>query len=448
MRKTALNAQKVLRRPSRGIFHTLARKQDGVAPRCCLGAICSRFGTQIALALGWASWRLTRVTADEPMLLFDVIITTPRRSRAIFSITCLSPVYGNFLQLLKVEIGGDSEMTNGAEASHERTAIDQNYHRGYEWWSMQQAKARNPDIKLYGLEWSAPGGSTGVSFRRTTSTTSFTGFRIRNPFTVGDRLHRRLERKWILRAWFESLKGALVANNLSTKVVAADAYQNLDVATDLKSDSAFNAAVDIVGIHYPCQNQSTTAEACPSCRTPWRSESRSGLARRAPARSTTAPSPWPARTIATISRQKSRPASTGRSSDSVVRESALRGGRRPALRQSAVVRIVRRPRRGRGEGTVRRRECRPVQFRRDGRAIASDATEGYAEIVADARTDRILGAQIIGRGAGELIAEVVAHMEYGGSAEDLGRTIHAHPTMSEAVKQVGSGVSKSAIHAI
>jgi len=70
------------------------------------------------------------------------------------------------------------------------------------------------------------------------------------------------------------------------------------------------------------------------------------------------------------------------------------------------------------------------------------------KVVADAKTDRILGAQILGRGAGEMIAEVVAHMEYGGSAEDLGRTIHAHPTMSEALKEAGLAVSKSAIHAI
>ena len=70
------------------------------------------------------------------------------------------------------------------------------------------------------------------------------------------------------------------------------------------------------------------------------------------------------------------------------------------------------------------------------------------KIIADAATDRILGAQILGRGAGELISEVVTHMEYGGSAEDLGRTIHAHPTMSEAVKEAGLAVSKSAIHAI
>lgn len=87
-------------------------------------------------------------------------------------------------------------------------------------------------------------------------------------------------------------------------------------------------------------------------------------------------------------------------------------------------------------------------FAANGRAIANDSTDGFVKIVADARTDRILGAQILGRGAGELIAEVVAHMEYGGSAEDLGRTIHAHPTLSEALKEAGLAVSKSAIHAV
>jgi dihydrolipoamide dehydrogenase len=87
-------------------------------------------------------------------------------------------------------------------------------------------------------------------------------------------------------------------------------------------------------------------------------------------------------------------------------------------------------------------------FAANGRAIASDGEEGYVKIVADAKTDRILGAQILGRGASELISEVVTHMEYGGSAEDLGRTIHAHPTLSEAVKEAGLAVSKSAIHAL
>ncbi|GAB5558517.1 MAG: dihydrolipoyl dehydrogenase [Synoicihabitans sp.] len=87
-------------------------------------------------------------------------------------------------------------------------------------------------------------------------------------------------------------------------------------------------------------------------------------------------------------------------------------------------------------------------FAANGRAIAADAVDGFVKIIADAETDKILGAQILGHNAGELISEVVTHMEYGGSAEDLGRTIHAHPTMSEAVKEAGLAVSKSAIHAL
>ncbi len=87
-------------------------------------------------------------------------------------------------------------------------------------------------------------------------------------------------------------------------------------------------------------------------------------------------------------------------------------------------------------------------FAANGRALANDTADGFVKIIADAKTDRILGAQIVGHGAGELISEVVTHMIYGGSAEDLGRTIHAHPTMSEAVKEAGLAVSKSAIHAM
>ena len=86
-------------------------------------------------------------------------------------------------------------------------------------------------------------------------------------------------------------------------------------------------------------------------------------------------------------------------------------------------------------------------FAANGRALAADATDGFVKIIADAKTDKILGAQILGRGAGELISEIVTHMEYGGSSEDLARTIHAHPTLSEAVKEAALAVSKRALHA-
>ncbi len=79
-------------------------------------------------------------------------------------------------------------------------------------------------------------------------------------------------------------------------------------------------------------------------------------------------------------------------------------------------------------------------FTANGRAIASDTTEGFAKIIADAKTDRVLGAHIVAANASELIAETVLLMEFGGSSEDLARTIHAHPTMSEAVKEAALAV--------
>jgi len=87
-------------------------------------------------------------------------------------------------------------------------------------------------------------------------------------------------------------------------------------------------------------------------------------------------------------------------------------------------------------------------FIANGRAIASDGTDGFVKVLADKKTDRLLGVQIIGKGSSEMIASAVAHMEYGGSAEDLGRTIHAHPTMSEAVKEAALAVDGNAIHSV
>jgi dihydrolipoamide dehydrogenase len=85
-------------------------------------------------------------------------------------------------------------------------------------------------------------------------------------------------------------------------------------------------------------------------------------------------------------------------------------------------------------------------FRANGRALANEDVEGLVKFVANAETDRILGASILSHAASELIAEIVAVMEFGGSSEDLGRTVHAHPTLSEAVKEAALAVEKHAIH--
>ena len=85
-------------------------------------------------------------------------------------------------------------------------------------------------------------------------------------------------------------------------------------------------------------------------------------------------------------------------------------------------------------------------FTANGRARAMRHSDGFVKILADAKDDHVLGVHIIGAGAGELIGEAVLLMEFGGSAEDLARTCHAHPTMSEAVKEAALGVDKRSIH--
>jgi dihydrolipoamide dehydrogenase len=85
-------------------------------------------------------------------------------------------------------------------------------------------------------------------------------------------------------------------------------------------------------------------------------------------------------------------------------------------------------------------------FTANGRARAMRHTEGFVKILADATSDRLLGGHIVGFGAGEMIHEIAVLMEFGGSAEDLARACHAHPTMSEAVKEAAMAVAKRAIH--
>jgi dihydrolipoamide dehydrogenase len=85
-------------------------------------------------------------------------------------------------------------------------------------------------------------------------------------------------------------------------------------------------------------------------------------------------------------------------------------------------------------------------FTANGRARANRATDGFVKVLADAATDKVLGVHILGVGAGDMIHEAAVLMEFGGSSEDLARTCHAHPTMSEAVKEAALAVDKRALH--
>jgi dihydrolipoamide dehydrogenase len=86
-------------------------------------------------------------------------------------------------------------------------------------------------------------------------------------------------------------------------------------------------------------------------------------------------------------------------------------------------------------------------FRANGRALAMDSPDGLVKILSDQVTDRLLGMHILGPWASDLIAEGVAVMEFGGSAEDIARTVHAHPTLAEVVKEAALDADGRAIHA-
>ena len=85
-------------------------------------------------------------------------------------------------------------------------------------------------------------------------------------------------------------------------------------------------------------------------------------------------------------------------------------------------------------------------FLANSRAKAINEPEGFVKILADTKTDKVLGVHIIGPHAGEMIAEMSVAMEFGASSEDIARTCHAHPTFSEAIKEAALSVDKRQIH--
>ncbi len=86
-------------------------------------------------------------------------------------------------------------------------------------------------------------------------------------------------------------------------------------------------------------------------------------------------------------------------------------------------------------------------FRANGRALAAESADGSVKILADEKSDKVLGVHILGPWASDLIAEAVSVMEFGGSAEDIARTVHAHPTLTEVVREAALDLDRRAIHA-
>jgi O-glycosyl hydrolase len=162
------------------------------------------------------------------------------------------PGYGADLQILKVEIGGDTNSTDGSESSHMHTASSVDCNTGYEWWLMEQAKALNPSIKLYGLAWGAPGWIGGGNFWSTDMINylvNWLGCAKQHGLTI-NYLGGWNERGYNI-AWYEQLRSTLNADGYSAlQIVGADS--DWSIASDIASNSAFASAVSIIGVHYPC----------------------------------------------------------------------------------------------------------------------------------------------------------------------------------------------------
>src|SRR5215472_15261905 len=172
------------------------------------------------------------------------------------------PGYGADLQILKAEIGGDTNSTDGSESSIEHASGLVNCNAGYEWWLMGQAKARNPNIKLYGLAWGAPGwvGSTFWTTNTINYIVAWLNCAASHGLTI-NYLGGWNERGYNI-SWYEQLRSALNAAGYSAvQIVGADS--DWTIANDLVSNSTFASSVQIVGAHYPCGYLSSET-SCPS----------------------------------------------------------------------------------------------------------------------------------------------------------------------------------------
>jgi O-glycosyl hydrolase len=181
-----------------------------------------------------------------------LLIDYPPAQRSQILDYLFRPNYGAAVQLLKLEIGGDANSTDGAEPSHQHVRGDINCAVGYEFWLGEQAVARNPAIKLVALPWAAPGWIGGGNFWSQDMIDydiSWLNCAKQHGLTISylggwnERGHDK--------TWYKNLRTALNANGYgSVQIVGDDSGWN--TADDMLSDSAFNAAVGVVGSHYPC----------------------------------------------------------------------------------------------------------------------------------------------------------------------------------------------------
>jgi len=176
----------------------------------------------------------------------------PQRSEVLDLL--FKPMHGAGFQHLKVEIGGDINSTDGCEPSHQREPDDLSFERGWEWWFMREARARNPQIYLDALAWGAPGWIGGGEF----FSEDMAGYLIR--FLEGARDVHELELDYIgiwnevgaPAPWVKGFRTQLDQSGFETvSLVAPDLPRTWWFVEQMAADPELMEAVDVVGVHYP-----------------------------------------------------------------------------------------------------------------------------------------------------------------------------------------------------
>lgn len=217
-----------------------------------------------------------RVSPDSPGLVFNgvgslsagassrLLVDYPRRERDEVLDYLFTPGYGAAQHILKVEIGGDTNSTDGTEPSHLHQRGEVDCDRGYEWWLMKEAKKRNPAIVFDALAWGAPGWIGDGDFWSADMVDYLVswldcarGHGLRIDYLGG------WNERGFDAGWFVDLKAALLANGYDhVKVVADDSWSWI-VAEELAKNPEFAAAVDVIGNHYIC-GYLGEYQSCPS----------------------------------------------------------------------------------------------------------------------------------------------------------------------------------------
>lgn len=185
-----------------------------------------------------------------------LLIDYPEPYRSQILDYLFKPGYGAALQHLKVEIGADVNSTDGSEPSHMRSPSDHDYNRGYEWWLMEEARRRNPNIILDSLPWGAPGWIGAGHIYSPDMARYVAGF------IKGAKQFHNLDIRytgiWNERpydpAYVKLLHRTLIGQGISTRIVCCDDYhrdKQFEIIRAMQKDPELAGSVAVVGVHYP-----------------------------------------------------------------------------------------------------------------------------------------------------------------------------------------------------